>query len=105
MLNNLARFFLYVVFYFVIMYFGLKTFEAAIKLTDKPFIVDRAPQNDTQRAFSYIGKACYQEFDVQDHLKTLEKRYISEDIKPYLGYTGNVLKIMHEKRVVYTWRF
>lgn len=70
-----------------------------------PITPDAGYANPEQEAMRRVSQALYKEFELDKTVKRLEKKYVDEDIKEYVGYTGIVVRIVTEKRVTYTWRF
>lgn len=62
-----------------------------------------------QDAYKHIGKALYKELKLDKEVKKvekyIEKNYVPEEIKPYVGYTGVIIRAVVEKRISYEWRF
>jgi len=63
------------------------------------------PQLTQQDAWRYVGKAAYIELGVGSFVKQIEKKLIPEDIRPYVSYTGTILRLVNDKQITYTWSF
>lgn len=60
---------------------------------------------NTEKAIRAAARASYKQTNLDDKVKKLEKRYLSDEVRKYGGWTINISKIFIEKKVVYTWEF
>lgn len=65
----------------------------------------QAYANPEEEALKHLGKAVYKEFEVGKAIKRIEKRYVPEEWRPYLGYTGTLVRVATEQKVTFTWEF
>lgn len=67
--------------------------------------IDRVYDNPEQEAIRNLGKAAYKQFNIDDYVDVLEKRYMPEWIVRNAGTVVVIAKIIDEQRISYTWRF
>jgi len=62
-------------------------------------------QNDEKTALIALGKATYIKSGLNVHVKNLEKRYISKEMREYGGWIAVIGKTIGEKKISIEWTF
>lgn len=59
--------------------------------------------NDEQEAINKAGKALYKQLNLDNYVKSLDKKYTPQTVKQFGGWLLVVRQIAVEKQIKYTW--
>lgn len=65
----------------------------------------REPSGNEQDAYKAIAKAYYKQVNLDEKMKELEKKILSEELRKYGSWATTAIKIRLEQRITYEWTF
>jgi hypothetical protein len=67
--------------------------------------IDRVFLDPEKEAWRHLGKASYRQFNIDDYVKDIERRYVPRWVVRNAGTIMVFAKIIDEQKISYTWRF